>query len=170
VLLNLGCGDKIIAGYCNVDVAPSRLGKAPDVLCDLHKLTFDDAAADEIIAVHVVEHFWRWEVLDVLREWVRVLKRGGRMILECPNLISACEHFLVDPDFRCGPGKEGQRSMWVFYGDPSWHDPLMVHRWGYTPASLAALMTEAGLVNVRQEPAQFKLKEPRDMRIVGDKP
>jgi hypothetical protein len=31
------------------------------------------------------------------------------------------------------------------------------------------LMREAGLVNLRQEPAQFKLKEPRDMRIVGEK-
>ena len=60
--------------------------------------------------------------------------------------------------------------MWVFYGDPSWRDPLMVHRWGYTPQSLTALMAEAGLVNIRQEPARFKLREPRDMRIVGEKP
>jgi hypothetical protein len=45
----------------------------------------------------------------------------------------------------------------------------MVHRWGYTPASLAALMSEVGLVNIRQEPAQFKLREPRDMRMVGEK-
>jgi hypothetical protein len=45
----------------------------------------------------------------------------------------------------------------------------MVHRWGYTPQSLARLMQEAGLVNVRQEPAQFKLREPRDMRVVGEK-
>lgn len=60
--------------------------------------------------------------------------------------------------------------MWVFYGDPAWRDPLMVHRWGYTPRSLAAVMAEAGLVNIRQEPAQFKLREPRDMRIVGEKP
>jgi hypothetical protein len=31
-------------------------------------------------------------------------------------------------------------------------------------------MAEAGLVNLRQEPAQFKLREPRDMRIVAEKP
>jgi hypothetical protein len=31
-------------------------------------------------------------------------------------------------------------------------------------------MSEAGLENLRQEPAQFKLREPRDMRIVGEKP
>jgi SAM-dependent methyltransferase len=168
--LNLGCGDKILPGYVNVDVAESRAGKQPDVLCDLHRLTpFADASADEILSVHVVEHFWRWEVLDVLREWVRVLRPGGRMILECPNLISACEAFLADPERMSGPGNEGQRTMWVFYGDPAWQDPLMVHRWGYTPQSLARLMQEAGLVNVRQEPAQFKLREPRDMRVVGEK-
>lgn len=60
--------------------------------------------------------------------------------------------------------------MWVFYGDPRWQDPYMVHRWGYTPESLGELMQEVGLVEVRQEPAQFKLREPRDMRMVGIKP
>jgi SAM-dependent methyltransferase len=171
VKLNLGCGDKILPGYVNVDVAESRAGKRPDVLCDLHHLTpFEDNSADEVLSVHVVEHFWRWEVVGVLKEWVRVLKHGGLMILECPNLKSACETFLSSPDLLSGPGPEGQRTMWVFYGDPSWRDPLMVHRWGYTPASLAGIMHEAGLVNLRQEPAQFKLREPRDMRIVGEKP
>jgi cephalosporin hydroxylase len=141
------------------------------MVCDLHKLTpFASDSVDEILAVHVVEHFWRWEVLDVLKEWVRVLKPGGQMILECPNLSSACEEFLKNPSAAATGGPEGQRSMWVFYGDPRWQDPYMVHRWGYTPSSLAQLMEEAGLVNVRQEAAQFKLREPRDMRVVAEKP
>lgn len=168
--INAGCGDKLLEGYVNVDVAPSRRGLKPDVLCDLHRLSFEDETADEILSVHVVEHFWRWEVVGILKEWARVLKPGGRMVLECPNLERACLEFLADPGLRSGPGKEGQRTMWVFYGDPSWHDPLMVHRWGYTPVSLARVMEEAGLADVRQEPAQFKLKEPRDMRLVGLKP
>jgi ubiquinone/menaquinone biosynthesis C-methylase UbiE len=136
VKLNLGCGDKILPGYVNVDVAPTRAGQKP----------------------------------DVLREWARVLKPGAPMILECPNLQSACEQFLRDPDAFAGPGQEGQRTMWVFYGDPRWQDPLMVHRWGYTPRSLAKVMAQAGLAQIRQEPAQFKLREPRDMRLVGVKP
>lgn len=168
VRLNLGCGDKILTGYINVDVVQSRAGYKPDVICDLHDLKpFDNACADEVMAIHVIEHFWRWEVETVLREWVRVLKPGGRMVLECPNLISACRQIMDNPESANGVDKSVQRTLWVLYGDPSWRDPLMTHRWAYTPASLASLMESAGLVDVRQEPAQFKLREPRDMRIVG---
>ena len=171
IRLNLGCGDKILPGFVNVDVVEARAGKSPDVICDLRDLSvFPDDHADEVMAVHVVEHFWRWEVEDILREWVRVLKPGGRMVLECPNLKSACEAFLANPDMASQSGKAGQRSMWVFYGDPQWKDPLMVHRWGYTPQSLAALMQAVGLEDARQEPAQYKLREPRDMRVVAVKP
>ncbi|MDF9391552.1 MULTISPECIES: methyltransferase domain-containing protein [Methylococcus] len=168
--LNLGCGDKILPGHLNIDVALARAGKVPDIICDLHALPFDGDMADEILSVHVIEHFWRWEVQDVLREWVRVLKPGGRMILECPNLLAACQEILRNPNAATGEGRECQRSMWVLYGDPTWRDPLMVHRWAYTPESLAEIMRQAGLINVRQEPAQFKLREPRDMRVVGIKP
>ncbi len=170
IKLNLGCGDKILDGFINVDVANERAGKQPDVICDVRNLDkFSDNYADEILAVHVIEHFWRWEVIEILKEWVRVLKPNGKLILECPNLKSACEEFLKNPDLHSGPGPEGQRTMWVFYGDPRWTDPLMVHRWGYTPQSLANIMHSAGLRDLKQEPAQFKLREPRDMRITGIK-
>jgi SAM-dependent methyltransferase len=169
--LNLGCGDKILPGYVNVDLAPSRGAKPPDVLCDLRDLAvFPSAVADEVMAIHVVEHFWRWEVTAVLKEWARVLKPGGRMVIECPNLLTACAELLKAPEEGARPGREGQRTMWVLYGDPAWADPLMCHRWNYTPQSLQELLEEVGLVHVRQEPAQFKLREPRDMRLVGEKP
>ena len=75
IRLNLGCGDKILPGYTNVDIVDERAGNKPDINCDVRTLTvFGDNHADEILAVHVVEHFWRWEVLDVVKEWVRVLK------------------------------------------------------------------------------------------------
>jgi hypothetical protein len=46
----------------------------------------------------------------------------------------------------------------------------MVHRWGYTPYSLAKILYENGFIDMKQESAQFKLKEPRDMRITAIKP
>jgi SAM-dependent methyltransferase len=169
--LNLGCGDKILSDYINVDIVQSRAGFKPDVVCNLRWLKpFKDGSVDEILSVHVVEHFWRWEVRDTLLEWKRVLKGGGKIILECPNLEAACRTFLQDPIGNAAEDAGGQRTMWVFYGDPQWRDPYMIHRWGYTPESLKALLLECGYENVRQEAAQYKLREPRDMRIVGVKP
>jgi SAM-dependent methyltransferase len=172
IRLNLGSGEQPLPGYINVDLAPERRGQQPDVNCDVRDLrgVFSDGYADEILAVHVVEHMWRWEVVDILKEWVRVLKPGGDLILECPNLISACEALLQDPVAGAMPDQRGNRTMWCFYGDPSWKDPLMCHRWLYTPQSLADVMHEAGLRDLRQEPALFKARAPRDMRIVGTKP
>ncbi len=171
IKLNLGCGDKILDGYVNVDVVNERAGKSPDVVCDIKKLDkFDSNYADEVMAIHVVEHFDRWDIVEILREWSRVLKPGGKMILECPNLENACKEFLKDPINHSKPNQNGQRTMWVFYGDPSWRDPLMMHKWGYTPRSLAQVMHEAGLMDLKQEPAQYKLREPRDMRVTGLKP
>lgn len=168
--INLGCGDKILENYINVDIVNERGGRQPDLVCDIRSLNiFENNCADEILAIHVVEHFWRWEIAEVINEWIRVLKPGGKMILECPNLLTACMELVNDPIIAAKPGKSGQKSMWVFYGDPSWKDPLMMHKWGYTPQSLGQLMHDCGLKEIKQEKAQFKLKEPRDMRITGIK-
>ena len=166
--LNLGCGGKHLEGYINCDMPQNHSNKQPDVPCDLHKLPFEDDSADEILSVHVVEHFWRWEVEDVLKEWVRVLKPGGLMVLECPNLEEACRQFLANPKVLQADD-DAKRSLWVFYGDPKWKDPLMVHRWGYTPWTLGHLMHSCGLVQIERHPAEFKQRDPRDMRMVGRK-
>ena len=171
VKLNLGCGDKILPGYVNVDTVTSRAGKQPDVNADIRDLRkIKSSVADEILAVHVVEHFYYWEVIPLLKSWRRLLKPGGKLILECPNLLYACRMIVENPAMRSQPGKTGQMSMWPLYGDPSWKDPLMCHKWAYTPESLTAVLQEAGFQQAKQEPAQFKLREPRDMRITALNP
>ncbi|MFD0669044.1 class I SAM-dependent methyltransferase [Ramlibacter sp. MAHUQ-53] len=170
VRLNLGCGDKLLPGYINIDAAPSRKGRAPDVVADLRALAFGPGVADEILAVHVIEHFHPWEAEDLVRHWRDLLKPGGRLVLECPNLLAAARALLEEPSRAArAQGKDGQLAMWPLYGDPGWRDPLMCHRWGYTPETLADLLARCGLRHVRQEPAVFKQREPRDMRVAGEK-
>ena len=168
--LNLGCGDKILPGYINVDTASERKSKKPDLIADIRDLkTIKTAIADEILAVHVIEHFYYWEVIPLLSSWKRILKPGVKIILECPNLLYACQMIVDNPQRASQPDKNGQMSMWPLYGDPSWKDPLMCHKWAYTPDSLKAVLTQAGFIGVMQEPAVYKLREPRDMRITGVK-
>ena len=171
VRLNLGCGDKILPGYINIDTVSSRAGKQPDVNADIRDLrNIKSFVADEVLAVHVIEHFYFWEVIPLLKSWRRLLKPGGKLILECPNLLYACQMIVENPAMRSQPGKAGQMSMWPLYGDPSWKDPLMCHKWAYTPESLMGVLQEAGFQQAKQEPAQFKLREPRDMRITAINP
>jgi predicted SAM-dependent methyltransferase len=47
VRLNLGCGDKILDGYINVDIVDERAGNKPDINCDVRQLTvFEDNSGD----------------------------------------------------------------------------------------------------------------------------
>lgn len=165
--LNLGCGHRLLPGYVNVDIVDERATVKPDVQCDIRALKFDDGVADEVLSVHVIEHFYRWEVASLIKEWIRVLKPGGEIVIETPNLETACRELLKNP--KEGSLPKSPQTMWVLYGDPKWEDPLMCHKWLYTPWSLGLLLHQAGLINVRQELAQYKRKDPRDMRIVGKK-
>jgi SAM-dependent methyltransferase len=168
--LNLGCGDKLLPGYINVDTSPSRKGFVPDILADLRDLPFEPNSADEVLAVHVIEHFYAWETKELLMHWLNIIAPGGKLVLECPNLLTAAQTLVQDETLASDLSeKRGQHVMWPLYGDPGWADPLMCHRWGYTPKSLICLLEECGYRNVRQEPAQFKKRDPRDMRIVGIK-
>ena len=169
--LNLGCGDKILPGYINIDTVSERKAKKPDIIADIRDLkNIKTSIADEILAVHVIEHFYYWEVVPLLTSWKRILKPGGKIILECPNLLYACKMLLQNPVKASSADQNGQMSMWPLYGDPSWKDPLMCHKWAYTPESLASVLTKSGFSNTQQEPAKYKLREPRDMRITGVKP
>lgn len=165
--LHLGCGNKILDGWINID-ATTRGAVQPDVTADIRALPYDDNVADEILSVHVIEHFHRDDALPLLREWVRVLKPGGTMALECPNLLAAAAMLLAAD--AAGTDPDEQQTLWAFFSSPQEsRDPYQVHRWGYTPRSLIKLMTAAGLVRLRREQPQFKFPK-RDLRIVGEKP
>lgn len=163
IQLNIGGGNKRFPEWINVDVDPSA-----DIQCDVRNIPLPDDYADVAMAIHVIEHFYHYEVQDVLAEWFRILKPGAALILECPNLEKSARALVAALD--AGEAISGPMVMWPLYGDPRHVNPYMCHKWGYIPDTLKKELLDAGFENVRQEPAQFHKKDVRDMRIVGVKP
>ena len=160
IRLNLGCGKRLKEGFINVDLPGNWSGQKPDVETDLRDLPFEDNYADEAMAIHVLEHFYLWEVHDILDEWVRVLKPGGRLIIEVPCLDKVVDFLRRgEPNLRY--------TLFPLYGDPSYQSEAMCHRWCYSQALLKQFM-EAHLESVEVQPAKYHFPE-RDMRVVGVK-
>lgn len=153
--LNIGCGQAHVKGYVNCDVQAGK--RTPDLICDARSIPLDDGVASEVMALHLIEHFYRWEAPAALGEWRRLLKPGGLLVLELPNLEAACRNLLA--------GTPDSQSMWPLYGDPSQCDPYMCHRWGYTPKTLAELLTECGFTDIKiKQPQTHGRQVNRDMR------
>ncbi len=154
--LNLGCGKRQLEGWEGVDAG----AYGQEHTADLRQLPFDDEVASHIMAIHVIEHFYLWEVRPLLAEWRRVLVPSGKIILEAPDFKRAVR--------RMAEGERNpQLTWWVLYGDPGHKDPLQCHRWGWSPKNLSNVLSLCGFENIRQEPAEYKLKDKRDFRIVA---
>lgn len=164
--LNIGCGARVLDGWFNIDVVRNPdAPRDPELLSDAKKIDLPDACADTVMAIHVFEHFYRWEAEGVLQEWRRLLKPGGLLILELPNLVKCCENYLSG---RKRGGKDpDQLARWGIYGDPRTGDHFMCHPWGYSPEELMGMLVEVGFKNPKEHPTQFHPagRNHRDMRL-----
>lgn len=164
--LNVGCGARVLDGWVNCDIVRNPSApRDPEILCDAKVIPLPDGCADTLMAIHVFEHFYRWEVESVLREWRRLLRPGGALILELPNLVKCCENYLSG--LKRGGKDPDQLARWGIYGDPRTGDKYMCHPWGYSPQELMGLLQDNGFRGATERPTQFHPagRKHRDMRI-----
>jgi len=83
VLIHLGCGPHNDPKYINVDGLAFPHIHYVGVVEKLPM--FKNNFADLIYACHVLEHISHQEIMNVLREWRRVLKIGGVLRLSVPD-------------------------------------------------------------------------------------
>lgn len=156
--LEIGPGNKRITGFETLNVVWDR---HVDYVVDASgKLPFSDSTFDLVYASHVLEHIPWYQVQDVLTEWVRLLKPGGRIEIWVPDAYKICK-LLVDieneiyrPEWHDGwrPfNEEDDPYKWVsgrlLYGAkkeyPSWHLSLI------TPKYIKYLFETSGLIENR---------------------
>jgi hypothetical protein len=120
-----------------------------------------------VVAIHVFEHFYLWETKPLLAEWKRVLKSGGKLILELPCMDAVFGH--IAARLRKGEAPNASFSWLPLWGDPRYEDPAMAHKWGYFKADMLKVLGDAGFADVKLEEPNYHFPT-RDMRVIGTKP
>jgi len=125
--LNLGSGDQHFESnneteWLNMDL-DARDGKV-EVAGDVSKeLPFQSEMFDTMVASHILEHIEMSIVTDVIKDWMRCLKKDGHLIITVPNARALAEryitrditHFIFSINMT-GPyhGKETDHHAWTY--------------------------------------------------------
>ena len=81
--LHLGGGKRYIPGFVHIDINPFP---HIDYVHDISKLPMIKSNSCELIYFsHGIEYFDREEIKDILKEWKRVLNKGGTIRLAVPD-------------------------------------------------------------------------------------
>ena len=157
--LHLGCGGQNWEGFVDIDQYPAFDCK-PDVVSDITDLPYKEDTVDEIWLIHVFEHIFYCDADDAIASWYRILKPGGKLVIEVPcmdKIINNYNKREMDP----------RLTILGIFGEQLSGQPEMVHKWCYTKNSLKGMLEDAGFKTAIKDPVYHLIK--RDMRAEGIK-
>jgi SAM-dependent methyltransferase len=160
--LEIGPEEEPLRGFETLNIVGGR--NVDYVLDATQPLPFADATFDEIYSSHVLEHLPWYRTEAILREWVRILKPGGRLNIWVPDALKICATILGAENGRIDRLPDGWQKhnpdnnpyLWaagrLFYGAnpkyPSWHRAF------FTPRFLKDIFCRIGLTEVRKLPRE----------------
>lgn len=103
--LNLGCQIHYFEpDWVNIDIVGDDPNMKVDIAADVRWLPMGADMADFIYAGHLVEHFYPDTLIEALKEWRRVLKPGGKLVIVTPDSGAVMRDYAA--------GKFGIESTW----------------------------------------------------------
>jgi len=140
--LNLGCGYDHRPGYLNVDFQEFH---RPDLKADVRDLSaLPDESYEDALALDVLEHLERADVVPTLREWLRVLVPGGSLHARTLD-VTGIGRLLAGSDAVAFH----HHMMQATYGTQAY--PGDYHQAGFTDLTLIDQLFEAGFEKIRIE-------------------
>jgi len=157
IFLHVGCGHlnkSSCLGFENDNWKEIRLdidkNVNPDIVGTLTDMkSVDTGSVDAIYSSHNIEHIFPHEVPIALREFYRVLKEDGIVVITCPDIQSVGEALTQDKLFETlyespmGP----VTAFDILYGHRKTTvdgNIFMVHKGGFTYSTLDTKFKEAG--------------------------
>lgn len=146
VKLHLGCGERYLDGYLNVDYPlwehTIQRDSVADVLMDLRDLRMSPASVEEVRSHHVFEHFTRPEACALLACWISWLVPGGSIRVETPDFARSALVAVLHPAQR-------HRAVAIRHIFGSNEAPWAVHMDGWSASRLRKAMQLFGLSRIR---------------------
>ena len=177
--LNIGCGPNGLENWLNYDwgILPflSKFSLLRSILIKFRILNKDyeikwppiklvnirgkfplkDNSTKYIYCSHVLEHFERWEAIEILKECRRVLVKGGSIRIIVPNIekmVDTYKEEKMNKDQKDRPGRNICRTWWGYDKDI---EPkgfiqkfarkfIRDHHWNYDKYELELILREAG--------------------------
>ena len=162
MILNLGCGTNPFAGCINIDL----IGLPHvDVVANASDLLSHDQCrlwvgqVETIYAYHLFEHFSHSEALQAISQWRQLLKKGGRLVLEMPD-IERLARLIVS-------GATDDMTMAYIFG--SQDRDGQNHHWGWSPKSLTPVLLKEGFAVEITPPQDYHAKERPCFRVEATK-
>jgi len=145
--LDVGCGPGVLPqGWVGMDAhTPDDSG--PITRHDMTDIPWpwSDDTFEQVAFRHSLEHVALDQALLVLKEAWRVLRPGGVLQIEVPELESVCRWFLdSDERDRWGAWNQTSPARWLFGQQ---HGNGQYHLAGFTQQRLRALLGEVGGAN-----------------------
>ncbi|MGZ4955647.1 MAG: O-linked N-acetylglucosamine transferase family protein, partial [Methylobacter sp.] len=112
-----------------------------------------NAGIDAIYSAHNIEHVYAHEVSVVLKEFMRVLKPDGFLVITCPDLQTVCalvaEDKLTDAAYSSQSGSITPLDILYGHGAALAADHLyMAHKCGFTLKTLTTALQSAGFQTI----------------------
>ncbi|MFC1631552.1 methyltransferase domain-containing protein [Candidatus Omnitrophota bacterium] len=164
VKLHIGCGDKKRPGYLNIDIVPTE---ATDVVIDVAQglSAIPDNIASEIRLESVFEHFYRYDQEQILREFRRILKKDGKLvILWLPDFDAIIQAYQQKQPGVVGEIFDLFNIYRYTHGDPvPRNSPQQLHKDIFTRETIKPLLENQGFYIETLENAAF----PREQLAIG---
>jgi hypothetical protein len=157
-VLHVGCGHRSSGAQLppamqaaewdevRLDIDPAN---EPDIIGSMLDMSeVESASMDALYSAHNIEHVYGHEVPVVLKEFLRVLKTNGMLLITCPDLQAVCalvaQGNLTDAVYQSAAGPITPLDILYGHGAAlaAGHE-YMAHKGGFTLKTLTAALKAA---------------------------
>jgi len=138
--LHIGCGNHIKKGFVNIDF----FNENADLKAQAHKLPFKQRSATRIESYQLIEHLGYINCIYALSEWYFVLKKGGKLIIETPDVDKSFKKYLASTSDQ----DKIRMLLWI-YGNEL---PGYYHKFCFSKKILRQLLKSIGFKKIKFKP------------------